>query len=211
LDALNPAVNSFGLDPYHPGGIDTVILECLRPYTLNGACGLFVDHVGHENKERQHGAIRKSQAVQGALYEAVKVISLKPGKTGRTRLVLRKDNRGSLGDMEGRTLAVAVMVSQVQPGDLSGRVETVFVEPDPFSDEAEHDGPMTPEQKAEHTKKRIIREMDRAGVPTDLSQQATREWMKDHEVEVPGRAVEWRAAHAERRNQVLGKPPEGME
>lgn len=203
LDALNPAVTSFDMDPYHPTGIDTVLQTCLRSFTLNGACGLFLDHVGHENKERQHGAIRKSQAVQGALYEAVMNTELKPGTTGRTRLVMRKDNRGFLG-ATGRALAIAVMVSG-SPGS-PGPVSTTFEEPDPFNDLV-FSGPMTPEQNVA----RIIREMDRAGLPAELSQQAARDWLSANEVEIKGRAADWRAAHSARRERSSNGAPSGLE
>jgi len=126
LDALNPAVVAFGLDPYHPGGPDTVIQECFKPFTMHGACGVLIDHVGHDNKERQAGSIRKAQAIQGALYEARMDTPLKPGTTGRTRLILRKDNTGALGDMVGCSVADAVMESKAAPGDPAGAVVTVF-------------------------------------------------------------------------------------
>jgi hypothetical protein len=197
LDALNPAVTSFGLDPYHPGGIDTVLQECLRPFILNGACGVFLDHVGHENKERQHGAIRKSQAVQGALYEAVKISSLKPGTTGKTRMVLRKDNRGSLGDMEGKTLATVVMVSEVEGGGLAGKVSTTFTEPDPFNETSLTEEPRPEENNID----RIIREMDAAGLPSELTQNASKDWLRDNEVEIKARASDWRAAWAVRKGR----------
>lgn len=212
LDALNPAVTSFDLDPYHPGGIDTVLHGCFRPFTLNGACGVFLDHVGHENKERQHGSIRKAQAVQGALYEACKVATLKPGTTGRTRLVLRKDNRGSLGDTEGRTLAVAVMTSDSAAGGLAGRVHTVFTEPDPFSDEPvwAARGDRAPESNVE----RIIREMDERGLPMSLAQRPAKEWLKDHGGPITGKAADWQAAHSARQARgeaSLDQAPPGME
>lgn len=203
LDALNPAVTSFDLDPYHPGGIDTVIKECFKPFTPQGACGIFVDHVGHENKERQAGSIRKAQAVQGALYEAVKITSLKPGTTGRTRMVLRKDNRGSLGDMEGRSIATAEMTSAVASGELAGKVTTVFTEPDPFNEEAPPEtgaGPVSSEDNV----KRVIREMDKAGLPPELSQRGARNWLLDHEVTIKARAKDWQDAHAARK-----QPPGG--
>lgn len=145
LDALNPAATFFGVDPYHPTGIDTVLQECMTPFVLHGACGVFLDHVGHENKQRQTGSIRKSQAVQGALYEAVKVNSLKPGMTGRTSLILRKDNRGSLG-MEDVTTSTAVMVSGAVLGGDAGKVVTVFEAPDPFNGETV-EALETPEQR----------------------------------------------------------------
>jgi hypothetical protein len=209
LDAMNPAVTSFQLDPYTSTGIDTVLHKCLRPFTLNGACGIFLDHVGHENKERQHGAIRKSQAVQGALYEAVKVTSLKPGTVGRTRMVLRKDNRGSLGDMEGRSLAVAVMTSHADTGGLAGRVGTAFTEPDPFNDpNARPTGSPTTDQNV----RRIIKEMDDREVPADLSQRATRSWELDHGGKIQGRNEDWREAWSSRQKRSSSNtPPTGPE
>lgn len=197
LDALNPAAQAFNADPYHPGGIDTVLRECLRPFTLNGACGVLLDHVGHENKERQAGSIRKSQAIQGALYEAYMVSALKPGATGQTRLVLRKDNRGSLGET-GRSIALAVMASDADAGGLAGRVRTVFSEPDPFNG---HEAAPPPDTRPVDNVQRIVQEMDRAGLPSDLSQRAARDWLKDHGVDIPGKATDWRSAHAARQAQ----------
>lgn len=210
LDAINPAVTSFDLDPYHPGGIDSIMQECFQRYTMSGACGVFLDHVGHENKERQAGSIRKAQAVQGALYEAVIDTQLRPGTTGRTRLVLRKDNRGSLGSVIGRTIAVALMESRTPAGGLAGRVATVFTEPDPFNDD-----PVmrpAPPTEAEHVQ-RITREMDDAGLPAGLSQRAARDWLKDHEVEIRAKSTHWRLAHAARQQRAgdPDTPPPGME
>lgn len=205
LDAMNPAIDDFSGDTNYTGAVDTVIRECMRPYTANGACGLFLDHVGHEHKERQIGTIRKSQAVQGALYEVVMVAELKPGTTGRTRFVLRKDNQGSLGAND-RVIAVAVMVSHAEINGQASKVTTEFEEPDPFNDDRPT-GPLTPEQNVE----RIIREMDRAGLPPDLSQRAARNWLRDQGVEIKGRAKDWQDAHAARKERSADAPPPGME
>lgn len=144
LDAVNPGIVNFGMDTNQTGGVDTVLQECMKPFVRHGACGVFVDHVGHEHKERQAGTIRKSQAVQGALYEVTRLAELKPGTTGRTAMVLRKDNRGALG-VEGRTVAVAEMTSKARSGGAPGGVDTVFVLPDPFNHETAGDFIMGPD------------------------------------------------------------------
>ncbi|MEV6542292.1 hypothetical protein [Streptomyces sp. NPDC051665] len=190
LDAMNPAITALGCDPYHPSGVDTVIRECFQPFTLHGACGIFIDHVGHENKARQLGAIRKSQAVQGALYEAVRVSPLKPGLTGRTRLVLRKDNRGSLG-VEGHDIAAAVMRSTVRAGDLAGAVETSFVQHDPASEWLAAD---------EDPVDRIIRLADSYGLPDTAGRDAITAALKAHN-EPPGSTDVRREAINRRRDR----------
>ncbi|KQX63430.1 bifunctional DNA primase/polymerase [Streptomyces sp. Root1310] len=181
LDALNPAVTSLGGDPYHPGGIDNAVREFFAPFTLHGACGLFVDHVGHESKDRQAGSIRKAQAVQGALYECQFEAPLKPGLIGRTRLILRKDNQGALGDQVGKTVATAVMTSEAEKGAPAGPVRTVFEAPDPFVSEEKEDEKWTEAERIEWA----VRKMDEAGVPTGLSQRATHAWMNGEGVKIP--------------------------
>lgn len=183
LDALNPSVTSLGGDPYHPGGIDNAVREFFAPFTLHGACGVFVDHVGHESKDRQAGSIRKAQAVQGALYECQFEAPLKPGLTGRTRLVLRKDNQGALGDQVGKTVATAVMKSEAQKGAPAGPVRTTFVPPDPFALEEQEDKKWTEAEQVEW----VIRKMDEAGVPTGLGVNATHAWMDGERVKIPRR------------------------
>ncbi|MFD8392535.1 bifunctional DNA primase/polymerase [Streptomyces sp. NPDC059680] len=180
LDALNPAITSLALDPYHPGGVDSAVREFFAPFTLHGACGLFVDHVGHESKDRQAGSIRKAQAVQGALYECQMESPLKPGLTGRTRLILRKDNQGALGDLVGKTVATAVMTSRAEKGAPAGRVLTTFEQPDPFVSEEKEEPKWTDEERIEWA----IRKMDEAGVPTGRGINATHEWMDGEGVKI---------------------------
>ena len=104
LDALTPSIIALGEDVNSPAGTDLAISTYLTPFTIHGACGIYIDHVGHENKDRQAGSIRKSQATQGALYEIKpqKVPSI--GGTGLAELILRKDNQGGAGEV-GKTAA----------------------------------------------------------------------------------------------------------
>ncbi|MFI6349115.1 bifunctional DNA primase/polymerase [Streptomyces sp. NPDC050560] len=104
LDALTPAVSALGLDVNHPQGTDTALAAFLKPFTVHGAAGVFIDHVGHENKERQAGSIRKSQAVQGALYEIKSRQVPAAGQDGLAELILRKDN-GPASRQKDRTAA----------------------------------------------------------------------------------------------------------
>ncbi|MFJ7242831.1 bifunctional DNA primase/polymerase [Streptomyces olivaceus] len=104
LDALTPAVSALGLDVNHPGGTDAAFATFMQPFTVHGAAGVFIDHVGHENKERQAGSIRKSQAVQGALYEIKSRQLPAVGQDGLAELILRKDN-GPASRQKDRTAA----------------------------------------------------------------------------------------------------------
>ncbi|WP_405591287.1 hypothetical protein [Streptomyces sp. NBC_01092] len=212
LDALNPAVTSLGGDPYHPGGIDNAVREFFAPFTLHGACGVFVDHVGHESKDRQAGSIRKAQAVQGALYECQFEAPLKPGLTGRTRLILRKDNQGALGDRVGKAVATAVMTSEAEKDAPAGPVRTVFVPQDPFVPEEGDEKKWTDEERIEWA----IRKMDEAGVPTGRGINATHEWMDGEGVKIPlrqalkNRAIKARNHRAEKASGTdTGEGPTG--
>ncbi len=67
--------------------------------------------------------------------------------------------------------------------------------------------------RQEDNVRRIMREMDDAGVPVGRSQRATRGWMIAHNVEIKGRAKDWQDAHAAR-NQLVADDstaPPGME
>lgn len=98
LDALTPAIGSLGGDVNQPSGTDMVFATYLSPFTIHGACAIYIDHVGHENQDRQSGSKRKFDATQGALYEikSTKVPSI--GTVGLAELILRKDNQGSGGE-----------------------------------------------------------------------------------------------------------------
>lgn len=48
---------------------------------------------------------------------------------------------------------------------------------------------------------RIIREMDEAGLPVDLSQRRAQGWLAAHEIEIRARAVDFRTAHAARQER----------
>jgi hypothetical protein len=48
---------------------------------------------------------------------------------------------------------------------------------------------------------RIIREMDESGLPVDLSQRRAQGWLAANEVEIRGRAVDWRTAHSARQER----------
>jgi hypothetical protein len=163
LDAMDPAIGSLGEDPYKPGGVDAVVREYFAPFTQHGACGVFIDHIGHDNTDRQAGAKRKINAPQGAVYELKRGIPLRPGRTGLSSLYLRKDNLGALGD-EGRVVAQARMRSLVGTEDAPGRVETSF-----------GSGPMTfgeAHQVATGPVDRLVMQMDADGLPDDASVQA---------------------------------------
>lgn len=99
LDALTPAIGALGLEVNHPTGTDRALSSFMAPFTVLGACGVFIDHVGHEEKLRQAGSIRKAQAVQGALYRIETEDGSGPevGKQGHATLVLTKDNQGHAG------------------------------------------------------------------------------------------------------------------
>lgn len=107
LDALTPAIGSLGGDVNSPTGTDSVFAAYLSPFTIHGACGIYIDHVGHENKDRQSGSIRKFQATQGALYEIQSRKVPEVGQTGLAELVLRKDNQGGAGSMNKRAAYVS--------------------------------------------------------------------------------------------------------
>lgn len=123
LDALTPAIGALGLEVNHPTGTDTALRTFMAPFTILGACGVFIDHVGHEEKGRQSGSIRKSQAVQGALYRIETEEGEEPrvGGTGYAMLVLAKDNQGHAGPRD--RVSAQITYDSTQPGRLDISVD----------------------------------------------------------------------------------------
>lgn len=117
LDALTPAINSLGGDVNQPSGTDSVFATYLSPFTVHGACGIYIDHVGHENKDRQSGSVRKFQATQGALYEIKSKKKPSIGGTGLAELILRKDNQGGAGEIN--TTAAYITYQSTMSGKLT--------------------------------------------------------------------------------------------
>lgn len=106
LDALTPAISALGGEVNHPSGTDIVIRTLMAPYTVNGATGIFIGHVGHENKDRQAGSARMFAAVQGAVYQAAVISQPTKGGKGLVSLKLAKDNQGEAGEVGQRSAYV---------------------------------------------------------------------------------------------------------
>lgn len=117
LDAITPAITAVGGEVNHPSGMDLAIRTFLAPYTVNGATGFFVGHVGHENQDRQAGSNRMFAAVQGALYLAEVVKQPHKGDVGLVTLTLKKDNQGEAGEV-GSLAAYARYDSTAEDGSL---------------------------------------------------------------------------------------------
>jgi hypothetical protein len=121
LDALTPAISALGGEVNHPSGTDLVLRTLMQPFTVRGAVGFFLGHVGHENQDRMAGSNRMFAAMQGALYNAEVVVKPTIGVKGLVKLVLKKDNQGYAG--EGDKLAAYVTYDSTS-GD--GKVNTIF-------------------------------------------------------------------------------------
>ena len=163
LDALTPAVSALGLDVNHPQGTDTALATFMQPFTVHGAAGIFIDHVGHDNKERQAGSIRKSQAVQGALYEIKSRQVPVVGQDGLAELILRKDN-GPASREKNRT---AAFITYESLPDMRIRV-TFSREQDPeitdrLSEAEWEKRAATAEGKQEFVKELVRRALDARG------------------------------------------------
>lgn len=130
LDALTPAIGALGLEVNHPTGTDTALRSFMAPFTILGACGVFIDHVGHEEKGRQSGSIRKSQAVQGALYriETEDGDGPRVGTKGSAMLILTKDNQGHAGTRD--RVSAEIVYDSTEPNVLSIRVDKPGVSSD---------------------------------------------------------------------------------
>lgn len=101
LDALSPAIASLGMKVNDSEGVDSAFAAYFGPFTVHGACGLYIDHIGHENTDRQRGSKRKFDATQGALYEMQKRAQFRRGARGLSVLQLRKDNPAGAGEVDG--------------------------------------------------------------------------------------------------------------
>ncbi|AYC41991.1 bifunctional DNA primase/polymerase [Streptomyces griseorubiginosus] len=123
LDALTPSIGALGQKVNDSEGVDAAFAAYFAPFTVHGACGVYIDHVGHENTERQAGSKRKFLATQGALYEIKCRTKLSVEETGISELWLRKDNPAGAGAVG----TVAAYVTYVpQGGGKPGPVATTI-------------------------------------------------------------------------------------
>ncbi|WP_405939909.1 primase C-terminal domain-containing protein [Streptomyces sp. NBC_00726] len=123
LDALTPSIGALGQKVNDSEGVDAAFAAYFAPFTVHGACGVYIDHVGHENTERQAGSKRKFLATQGALYEIKCRTKLSVEETGVSELWLRKDNPAGAGAVG----TVAAYVTYVpQGGGKPGPVATAI-------------------------------------------------------------------------------------
>ncbi|MCP9990030.1 bifunctional DNA primase/polymerase [Streptomyces albogriseolus] len=123
LDALTPSIGALGQKVNDSEGVDAAFAAYFAPFTVHGACGVYIDHVGHENTERQAGSKRKFLATQGALYEIKCRTKLSVEETGVSELWLRKDNPAGAGAVG----TVAAYVTYVpQGGGKPGPVATTI-------------------------------------------------------------------------------------
>ncbi|WP_151477736.1 hypothetical protein [Streptomyces albicerus] len=117
LDALVPAINALGGEVNQPSGTDLALRTLMQPFTVRGATGVFVGHVGHENQDRQAGSHRMYGAMQGALYLAEVVKQPAKGSKGLVTLKLAKDNQGEAGEV-GSVAAYATYDSTKGDGSV---------------------------------------------------------------------------------------------
>ncbi|UXX95807.1 ATP-binding protein [Streptomyces sp. AD2-2] len=174
LDALDPAIVAFGMDPDKPSGVDTVILKCFHEHVQRGATGVLLDHVGHENTHRQAGSKRKINAPQGAVYQIETASHLSPGHDGYAELILRKDNKGGAGII-GRTAVAVRMISKVGEGEKPGAVTVDFEQYDPSGLRIERQ----PEENEEQRLARLLREY---GATTAITWRGAERLLKDNKV-----------------------------
>ncbi|MET7639347.1 bifunctional DNA primase/polymerase [Streptomyces sp. NPDC005438] len=118
MDALSPAIAGIGMKVNDSEGVDEVFRIYFTPFTRHGAAGVFIDHIGHENTERQAGSKRKFLATQGALYEIKLAKRPEFFGTGQSTLTLRKDN----GSGAGKRNEVVAYVNYRSTGE--GPIET---------------------------------------------------------------------------------------
>lgn len=177
LDALDPAIVAFGLDPNSPAGTDTVLLKCLRPYTLKGAVGVVLDHTGHENTHRAAGSKRKINAFQGAVYRIECETPLSVGREGVSHLILAKDNKAGAGIIDNGVATVRMTPEAITGGP--GAVRVVFEQYDPSS----FGGGIDPERQSDETQEeRYARLLKAYGAVLPMSQRAAIDLLKKHNI-----------------------------
>lgn len=99
LDSIRELLGARGVNGYQETDISQyVIVGMSDPFTRLGAAFVSIDHVGHENKERQSGSAAKNAVVQGALYAVNEKVSVpfRAGNRGYVGFELKKDNMSGL-------------------------------------------------------------------------------------------------------------------
>lgn len=153
---------------------------------------IMLAHTGHSG-ERARGSSAQEDSADDA-YVIKLAGDPEDRSVSNTRvLVRRKSKEGEAGEEYNLRL---VMIPGEDPWDpRAGSKAYVTLEPDGSLPE------VPTRVRSESPVQRIIREMDEAGLPVDLSQRAAAGWLEAREIEIRGRATDWRTAHSARKQR----------
>lgn len=171
------------------------VLEALRAET--GACVLLVHHTP---KGGEGGA--GAGAVLAAVNSEFMMTKRGHGVTAAFKLMNEKEK----DEADGYGVHMALRVHTTRAADPfdehgDGEPETSVV-----LEQAEQDSPEA-EQVRETNVQRLMRLMDEAGMPTDLSFRASKGWLAAKGIEIPGRKDDWGEAWSARKQRAVPLSP----
>jgi hypothetical protein len=127
MDSVRELLGARGVNGYQETDISQyVIVGMSDPFTRLGAAFVSIDHVGHENHDRQSGSAAKNAVVQGALYAVNEdqSIPFRAGNRGYVGFELKKDNLSGL-PWDRNKVCFYLNVDVVMDGGMHG-VTSVF-------------------------------------------------------------------------------------
>jgi hypothetical protein len=124
-DALVGIATLEQLDEYKGPDVEYIYQRYARPFMDAGAAVHFIDHVIKDKEARGRWATG-SQRKLGGVDVGLSVEMMQPfgrGKTGRAKIVNRKDRFGGLAAVEGQVVCDIVLVSDPETHKISWRFE----------------------------------------------------------------------------------------
>ena len=124
IDAFNPALGLFGLDPNSPTDVDSLIDRIGTPFTNAGAATIFLDHVVKDKESRgmySSGSERKTSGTIVHIGVEAAGAGFARGREGRSKITIHRDRRGF--NQTGTTFGTLTITSDPATGRLTWIVE----------------------------------------------------------------------------------------
>lgn len=197
-------------------GLGSVIKGLQRVKDQTDCSIMMLAHTGHSGERARGTSAQEDDADDAYVIQLAGDPEDRSPQNPRV-LIRRKSKEGEAGQRYPLILRTHPGEDPFNPGANGGAyVSLGDGEDGPQAPHGAGTGRTGRPPRVENNVTRIMREMDDAGLPVSLSQNGARGWLAAHEVEIRGRGVDWRAAHAARQQREAAgtdadTPPAGME
>lgn len=198
-------------------GIGSVIKGLQRVKDQTDCSMLMLAHTGHEGIRARGSSSQEDDADDAYVIQLAGDPEDRSPNNPRV-LIRRKSKEGEAGQRYPLMLRTHPGEDPFNPRDNGGAYITLADPDDPTGPHTGGGRRAGRPPRAEDNVTRIMREMDEAGLPPELSQRGARNWLRERHIVIQGRGVDWQDAHAARKERARGAaadgdetPPAGME